>query len=127
MRQKQKGITVVGLLGLILSILFVTTLVIRVVPVYINAYEVKNSITALRSLDGSFFSEDPMTNADVLKSKLLAQLDIKGIKQEQIKIAPGNENTYLVSVKYTVIKPLFYNISLMLDFNEVETISVRPK
>lgn len=130
MIHKQKGITVVGLLVLILSILFVTILITRVVPAYINAYEVQNSIKALRSMDGSFFSEDPMTNVTVLKSKLLAQLDINGVKDittEQIKIVPGDDNKYLVTVKYTVIKPLFYNISLMFDFNEVEEISVSPK
>ena len=71
-----------------------------------------------------------MSNVSVMKSKLLAQLDINGVqalKNDQIKIVPTEDGKYLVSIKYKVIKPLIYNVSLMFDFDEAENISVNSK
>lgn len=130
MMHKQKGFTVIGMLVFILSLVMVVILITRVMPAYLDDYQVKNSINSLRDLDASFFSDDPMTNVSVLKSKLIAQLDINGvkdIKNDQIQVTPGDQGKYLVKVKYTVIKPLLYNVSLMFDFDEAEEISVHSK
>lgn len=130
MMHKQKGFTVIGMLVFILSLVMVVILITRVMPAYLDDYQVKNSIRSLRDLDASFFSDDPMTNVSVLKSKLIAQLDINGvkdIKNDQIQVTPGDQGKYLVKVKYTVIKPLLYNVSLMFDFDEAEEISVHSK
>lgn len=130
MMRKQNGFTVFGMLVLIFCLVVILILITRVVPVYIDEYQVKNSIRSLRDLDSSFFSDDPMTNVSVLKSKLVTQLDInniKDIKNNQIQIVPGDEGKYLVRIKYTVIKPLLYNVSLIFDFDEAEEISVNSK
>lgn len=130
MMRKQKGFTIFGLLIFILSLAFVVIIITRVLPAYIDDYQIRNSIKSLHELDSSFFSDDPMTNVVVLKSKLITQLDIngvKGINNEQIKIVPVSDDKYLVNIKYKVIKPLLYNVSLLFDFNEAEEISVNTK
>ena len=130
MMRKQNGFTAFGLLVLIFYLMVIVIVITRVVPAYIDQYQVKNSIKSLRDLDSSFFSDDPMTNVSVLKSKLVTQLDINGvkdIKNNQIQIVPGDQGKYLVRIKYTVIKPLLYNVSLMFDFDEAEDISVNSK
>jgi hypothetical protein len=130
MMRKQNGFTVFNLLVLIFCLAVIVILITRVVPAYVDQYQVKNSIKSLREVDSSFFSEDPMTNVSVLRSKLVTQLDINGvkdIKNDQIQIVPGDEGKFLVRIKYTVIKPLLYNVSLMFDFDEAEEISVNSK
>ncbi len=128
--RKQKGFTVIGTLILAFFLVTIVTLITRVLPAYVDEYQIRNSIKALHDLDASFFTDDPMSNVSVMKSKLLAQLDINGVqalKNDQIKIVPTEDGKYLVSIKYKVIKPLIYNVSLMFDFDEAENISVNSK
>ncbi|MCE3044305.1 DUF4845 domain-containing protein [Legionella sp. 16cNR16C] len=122
----QKGMTLIGLLLTVVIIVFLGILVMRVVPVYIQNYEIKRSLASLNNLDPSQFSSDPMANVSVLKTRLVNQLDLESIgfiKPEQINITPSNGN-YLVKLKYTVIKPLIANVSLMFDFEESEEVKV---
>ncbi|KTD45347.1 transmembrane protein [Legionella quinlivanii] len=124
----QKGMTLIGLLLTVVIIVFLGILVMRVVPVYIQNYEIKRSLASLNNLDPSQFSSDPMANVSVLKSRLINQLDLESIgfiKPEQINITPSDGN-YLVRLKYTVIKPLIANVSLMFDFEESEEVKVGP-
>ena len=122
----QKGMTLIGLLLTVVIIVFLGILVMRVVPVYIQNYEIKRSLASLNNLDPSQFSSDPMANVSVLKTRLINQLDLESIgfiKPEQISITPSDGN-YLVKLKYSVIKPLIANVSLMFDFEESEEVKV---
>ena len=126
----QSGRTLVGTLVMVLALLLLVVMAMRIVPVYLENYNIKQSIDSLKNLDQSFFSLDPMANVDVLKSKLMGQFDINGIediKKEQIIIEPTTPGSYKVSLHYTVIKSLVSNISLLFDFNESEEVSVGPK
>lgn len=128
--RKEQGITLVGMLSLIVIIICLGVLLMRVVPVYIDNYEVRQSIEALHDLQASNFSTDPMANVTVLRTKLMNQLSVNGIydiKSEQVTITPANAGVYLIAIHYVVIKPLVYNVSLMFDFNESEEVIVGPK
>ncbi|KTC68279.1 transmembrane protein [Legionella birminghamensis] len=123
---KQKGMTLIGLLLTVIIIVFLGILAMRVVPVYIENYEVKRSLAALNNIDSSQFSSDSMANASMLKGKLINQLDLESIvsiKPEQITVTP-NDGKYLVKVHYSVTKPLLANVSLMFDFDESEEVKV---
>jgi hypothetical protein len=128
--QKQQGITLIGMLMTVASVIVLAVLLMRVLPVYIQNYEVHSSIKALKELDASNFSSDPMSNVAVLKDKLMKQFNINGItdvKEEHITIIPKVPGVYTVSVKYIVVKSLVANISMLFDFNESEEVSVGPK
>ncbi|STX51889.1 transmembrane protein [Legionella busanensis] len=120
---KEKGITLIGFLLIAVVIVFVGILVMRVVPVYIQNYEVKNSIKALGNIKG-----DETIDAGSLKQKLMNQLYINGINDipaENINVTPTDqENRYLVTVKYDVIRPIISNINLLFNFNESQEVTV---
>lgn len=124
--RKQQGMTLIGMLCLVVALICVGITVLRVIPVYIQNYHVRSSINSLRQLDSSNFSVDSMANAEILRNRLMKQFDINGFseyKPEQISIIPNERGGFLVGIKYTVIRPLVYNISLMFEFNEAEEIS----
>lgn len=129
--RKQQGITLVGMLMSVASVVILGVIAMKVIPVYLENYEIKGSIAALQDLPASNFSEDPMANVVVLRNKLMNQFDlnsISGIPAEQIVITPAaTSGNYLIAVKYVVIKTLVGNVSLMFDFNESKEVTVGPK
>ena len=125
--QQQKGFTLIGLLIVAVLLILGGILVMRIIPVYVENYEIIHSINALNNLGKENFTADPNNNIIVLHQKLDNQLSLNGIadiKPEQITIQEQRENNYLVMVKYTVIKPLFKNVSLLFNFNETEEVTI---
>ncbi|MGQ3888965.1 DUF4845 domain-containing protein [Legionella sp. CNM-1927-20] len=120
---KQKGITLIGFLLTAIAIVLIGILVMRIVPVYIQNYEVKSSIKALGNI-----KDDEPVDAGTLKQKLMNQLYINGINDipaENISVTPTDqENRYLVTVKYDVIRPVISNIKLLFNFNESQEVTV---
>ncbi|WP_131781399.1 DUF4845 domain-containing protein [Legionella gresilensis] len=120
---KQKGITLIGFLLTAAIIVIVGILVMRVVPVYIQNYEVKSSIKSLGNIKG-----DETLDAGSLKQKLMNQLYINGINDipaENISVTPTDqENLFLVTVKYDVIRPIISNVNLLFKFNESQEVTV---
>ncbi len=125
--RKQQGITLIGMLLTMAAVIIAGIVVMRIVPVYLENYEVNSSIKALSSLPATEFSEDSGANADVLRSKLLNQLyinSIVSIAPEQIVITPNGEKTFTISIKYEVIKPLVGNMNFLFMFNETHEVTV---
>ena len=84
-------------------------------------------MSSLNKLPATDFSTDPAANATILKSKLLKQLFInstQSISEQQIVITPNDPGVFQLSIKYQVIKPLFYNISLLFDFNATQEVKI---
>lgn len=128
--RKQQGVTLMGMLFVVICVVILGILLMRIAPVYVENYEVRHSINALHDLQASNFSTDSMSNVNFLRDKLMNQFTINGlydIKPEQIRIVPSTPGVYLVSIHYVVMKPLVYNISLIFEFNESEEVIVGPK
>lgn len=123
---KQQGMTLLGMLFTLAIVIFSGLFLLKTIPVYIENYTVRESIKALKTLPPTSFSDDNLSNVNILKSKLNNQLEINSlnIPAENIKIEPISPHVYQVSVKYTVIKSLFANISLLYEFNESEEVNV---
>ena len=122
-----KGMTLIGMLLTMAVVIFSGIVVMRIVPVYLEQYELITSLKALNSLPPTEFTADPSTNAGVLKSKLLSQLyinSIESITPEQIVIVPDDKGNFQITVKYQVIRPLFANIRLLFDFEASQEVKV---
>ncbi len=124
---KHQGITLIGMLLTMAIIIIAGVITMRVVPVYIQYYEVKNSMQALDKIPATEFSSDPAANGAMLRTKLLNQLyvnSIESISPEQIIIEPNGENKFKLSIKYKVIRPLIANVSLLFDFNAYQEVDI---
>jgi hypothetical protein len=127
---KHEGLTLIGMLLTMAVVIISGVVIMRIVPVYIQNYELVSSIKALKNLPATDFSDDPASNAVVLRSRLMNQLDVNRIEDitpDQIIIQPSDENTFSVSIKYKVLKPLVYNMSLLFIFNESQEVKVRAE
>jgi hypothetical protein len=124
---KHQGITLIGMLLTMAIIIIAGVFTMRVVPVYIQYYEVTNSMQALDKIPATEFSSDPAANGAILRTKLLNQLyvnSIESISPEQIVIEPNGENKFKLSIKYKVIRPLVANVSLLFDFNAYQEVDI---
>lgn len=125
--RKYQGMTLIGMLLTTVTVIIAALLVIKIMPVYLEHYEVVNSMKTLNTLPSTEFSADQEANANILKGKLLRQLDvnsIESIQPEQITITPEEDNKYDVSVKYQVIKPLVGNMNLLFKFQDSTEVKV---
>ncbi|ARB91559.1 DUF4845 domain-containing protein [Legionella longbeachae] len=122
---KQQGMTFIGTILTIVAIVMAATVIMRVIPVYLQYYSIIRSINDLNSIPASNFTGDSMQDINELKSALDKHLDINGIKslnENQLTIEPLGANKFMVRLKYKVIKPLIYNVSLLFDFNHTEEV-----
>ncbi|MFA6302445.1 MAG: DUF4845 domain-containing protein [Legionella sp.] len=121
----QKGMTFIGMLGTMAVVIAGGLLVMRLVPVYIQYYTILSSVKGLNATAVSSLSGDPIADTEVLRSSLLKRLDINGIdylKEDNVRITPDGTNKFKVQVKYQLVRPLAYNVSLLFDFNKTEEV-----
>ncbi|MCL5271753.1 MAG: DUF4845 domain-containing protein, partial [Gammaproteobacteria bacterium] len=90
------------------------------IPVYLQHYSIVQSIKGLNATPSSDMTGDVYTDVTTLRKSVTKRLDINGVedlKNDQLIITPSGTNTYKVQLKYQVVRPLVYNISIMIDFD----------
>ncbi len=114
LRDKQRGISLSGMLLWSVVLVFVALLGMKVVPVYIEHATIEENLVAV--------AEDPsLKSATAAQIRLAfskrAQIDgISAITAKDIKIA-RDKGQNILNVAYIVNVPLFHNISLQIDFD----------
>lgn len=112
-RNKQRGLTLTGMLFWSVVLVLVAVLGMKVVPVYIENGTIKKNLVAMAN-------DTSLQNANAGQIRLAfskrAQIDnITVITAKNIKITRDKGQNHL-SVDYSVNVPLFANISLQIDF-----------
>lgn len=114
MRQKQKGISLPGLLVWAVILILIAISSLKIAPAYIEFSTIKKNLSAIVK-DMNAQSAD--LNQIRMSFNKRAQIDnIKSINAQDIKINKENGRIVL-SASYTVRIPLVSNISLTIDFD----------
>ena len=116
MRHRQRGITFIGWVVLLLPVAIVGYIAIRAVPLYLNYSKVAQAFEQTRT---EFASTDSL-NGNMLKVALEKRFDTGYIDSPSIKdvaIRKSGEG-WEMSVEYEDVVPLFYNLSLLLSFEK---------
>ncbi len=114
MANKQRGVSLGGLLAVVVVLIVVALVGMKVVPAYIQDKTIKTKFAEV--------ARDPeLKNATVRDiqaafSKRVTTSDITAIKAEDIDVTKDAGGITL-SASYTVKVPLFGNASLLLEFN----------
>ncbi|MCL9682599.1 DUF4845 domain-containing protein [Legionella maioricensis] len=119
--QKQQGMTLIGMLLTVVVLVMAAIVVMRLVPVYIQHYEIVQSIKSLNTVPVASLSGDPLADVEVLRSSLNKRLDINGVdnlKNSEVIFTPNGEHRYQVRLKYQAIRFLAYNINLLINFDD---------
>ncbi len=116
MRARQRGLTFIGWLVLLVPLAIVFYAGVRLTPVYLNYMKVSRALTALQA---EFKGED--TNAAALRTSLTKNFDIQSVdypdaKDIQIK---REGHAWIVEAAFDDQAPLFDNISIQVAFHKV--------
>lgn len=112
--RRQQGVSLPGLLTWSVAIVLVAIFGMRLIPAYVEFAAVKKVLVAIAS--------DPdLRNAGSREIRMAFDKrasvdDIKTVSGSDIVIKKQDEQIVL-NVSYTVTKPLFANLSLLIDFD----------
>lgn len=120
---KQRGITVIGMLLLIIVIAFVALIAMKVVPMYIQMFTVKSTIESIR--------KEPqlaqMSTTDI-QNAIQKRFDIgyvDNITARDLKIR-NDRGGRVLDLVYQDERDLFYGLSVVLKINEVIPLTPNP-
>ena len=111
----QQGMTLLSPLVTVAIAIVLGTLVLRLLPAFVNHYKVKTSLVALQSQ-----SEWASRSREEIVSSLQKHWEVDtvdNVTPRDVSIAHEGRNTR-VRVAYDVTRPFFRNIDLVIHFDE---------
>ena len=113
---RQRGMTVIGMLLVIIVIAFVALIAMKVVPMYVQYYSIKSTIESIR--------KEPQVaqmSAQEIQNAIQKRFDIgyvDNITARDLKIR-NDRNGRVLDLVYQDERALFYGLSVVLKVNEV--------
>jgi hypothetical protein len=111
---KQRGLGLSGFLFGAVALILASILGLKLIPAYMQDARIKNTFVTIAN--DPEMQKASAHNIRMSFSKRAEIDDIKAIKSEDVEIAKDGERLVL-SASYSLVIPLFANISLSLDFN----------
>jgi hypothetical protein len=113
--RKQRGVTMIGWIFLLIPVAIVIYAGIRVGPVYYEYYKLVSAIEATAS---ELRAEEALTPAEI-RSSLQRRFDtsyVDTVKAKDLEVTRG-ETGWQVNVEYDEEVPMFWNLLLLLRFD----------
>lgn len=112
--KKQNGATLIGMLLVGSMIVFVALIVMKMVPAYTEYFSVKNTLRAMKQ-----DSLDNMSNKEIMDSfdRRASTGYIEVVTGRDLNIEKGINGETVVTVDYTVVKPIIANVSVLIKFS----------
>lgn len=113
MQRRQYGMSAIGILIVLILVVFAALIGMRVTPAYIEYFAIKKAVAAI-SESGELRGASV---ADVRKAFELRQAidDFTAVGPQDIEISK-NGGDLVISFAYEKKIPLFYNVSLLIEF-----------
>jgi hypothetical protein len=121
MRQRQRGVTFLGWLVLLIPVAMVGYVAIRVTPSYLGYTKISR---AMNQVAEEYGSAGAGTTRELIRSSLQKRFDvdyIDQIKSKDVTVTKTGEG-WVVEASYEEVIPLIYNASLLLQFDKSVTI-----
>jgi hypothetical protein len=111
----QAGLTAIGLILILIPVGLAVFIVMKVAPVYIEAFSVGDVVNSLKKeLD---LKEKSREEIYTMIKKRLDVNDISSVDKDDIKIQK-TVNDVKVAIDYETRVPLFWNVALALSFHK---------
>jgi uncharacterized protein DUF4845 len=110
---QQRGLSSIATLAIIILVGFGLFLLFKLVPVYLEYFNVASSVNSLKEVD-DLGQKSPEEVRELLKRRMDIN-DVKRVKPDNIKITRA-QNTTTVTVNYEARVPLLGNIDLICTF-----------
>ena len=121
MYRRQRGVTFIGWLFLLVPIALVLYVGIRLVPIYLNYMRVVRTVDQTAS---EVKGGEEAATREAIRVSLLRHLEIDSVEfptMKEISIRRDGRS-WIIEAKYEDETPLFSNISLVVAFDKVATI-----
>ncbi len=111
---KQRGMTFISLVMMAAGIVFVAVVAMKLFPAYSEYFAIKKAFASLKTqmANGEMSKKDIMAAFD----KQQAIDDFNSVSSKDLVIEQSSSGT-VVSVEYSVVKPLVGNVSALIDFS----------
>lgn len=118
---RQRGVTFLGWLILLIPVAVVVYAGIRLTPVYLNYMRVARSLDETAS---SFTADGATVTSQQIRTSLSRRFDVDSIDFPAVKDVAIQRNgaAWVIEAKYEDVAPLFANVSLLIDFDKVSRI-----
>ncbi|MBS7458613.1 DUF4845 domain-containing protein [Coralloluteibacterium stylophorae] len=115
MSRKERGLTLLGFLIVLVVVGFFAYVGMRLFPVYSEYYSVVSAMKGVANEPGAA-SMDPARIRDLLARRFdISYVD--SVKPQNIKIVRSG-NGYSLNIKYEVRRPLIYNLDFIASFDK---------
>ncbi len=114
--RKQRGVTMIGWIFLLIPMAITLYAAIRVAPEYLNYYKV---VTAMKE-SASQLKSDETLSPQTIRSTLAKRFDsgyVDEPKASEIAVARGDAG-WTMTAEYEKVVPLFGNLNLLLAFDK---------
>ncbi len=112
---RQRGLGLIGFLGAIALVMVAATLLVKIVPIYLEHWTVRSV------LDGLAEAPPPVEDAEDLRrivQRRLAINDVRRIGVEQIEVRADEAGGWRIRIHYQAEAPLSGNLSLVARFDD---------
>ncbi|MDG4555397.1 MAG: DUF4845 domain-containing protein [Candidatus Competibacter sp.] len=120
---KQYGMTVIGMLLLIIVIAFVALIGMKVVPMYIQVFTVKSTIDSIRK-EPQLAQMSPIEIQNAIQKRFDIGY-VNNISARDLKIR-NDRGGRVLDLVYQDERDLFYGLSVVLKVNEVIPLTPKP-
>lgn len=118
MHKRQRGVTLIGWVILLIPIVVLGYAGIKLVPIYLNYMSVARSVTQTAT---EFHEGDG--GEQQVRFALEKHFDIESINFPDVKDVSIKRDGqhWVIEARYQDVVPLFFNVSLLLDFDKAAT------
>ncbi|MEM1411568.1 MAG: DUF4845 domain-containing protein [Pseudomonadota bacterium] len=113
--KRQEGMSLVGFLLVLTMVIFFAYLAMRITPIYIEFYSVRQAMNGVAKEPGSA-NFSPFDVKDKMLSRLYISYSDGNVTRENIKVVRNN-GVWMV-VQYDVRKPVMGNLDVIASFDE---------
>ncbi len=117
----QRGMTAIGMLLVLVIAILISTMVIKLIPVYLEHYNVASVLTALKN-DPQVTEMTDKAIRDSIDNRFSIN-SINEVRANQVKIIRDGGRVTSLSLDYEVRVHMFWNIDAVVHFNDDAEIS----
>lgn len=115
-RRRQSGITLFGMVLVVFVVVFFTLLVMKLLPAYLNNFKVESDLKNLvQQPNASRLSMSEIMDGLERRFEIDEVSYVHLSKNLTVTRITGGKR---IVIKYSVLVPMFYNVSAIVDFND---------
>lgn len=114
-KNKQKGLTGVSIMVLLVAIAFIAVIFLKIMPIYFDSFKVGDVVSAMKDERGL----GDKSNSEIAKM-ILKRLDVNmvtDVTKEHIFVEK-TKNEVFIDVEYEVRKAMFGNLDVVISFKK---------